>query len=205
MPRAGLTTGIVVREGADLADAIGYDSLTLTALASRLGVAVPSLYKHVGSLDDLRRGVALMAIRELGDVLRTALQEVDQRPQVAPTGEGQARGSEIHALAAAYRGYALEHPGRYAATVRATPPGDRALQEASDGALRVVFELLAANGLRDDDLVHAARSLRAALHGFATLEAADGFGLAQSVESSFEWMVDAFSDGLAARATRARG
>ena len=37
MPRAGLSTTIVIGEAADLADEIGYDALTLTALAARLG------------------------------------------------------------------------------------------------------------------------------------------------------------------------
>lgn len=196
MPRAGLTGPIVIREAADLADEVGYDDLTLTALAARLDVAVPSLYKHVESLDELRRGVALTAIDELGAALRAALHETD---------EGQPHEGGLHAVAVAYRRFALEHPGRYAATVRAAPPGDQELGESSHRAMKAVFDLLAAHGLRDEDLVHAARSLRAALHGFASLEAADGFGLAQSVESSFEWMVEAFSDGLAARAARARG
>jgi AcrR family transcriptional regulator len=193
MPRAGLSTAIVVREAADLADEIGYDALTLTAVASRLNVAVPSLYKHVGSLDDLRRGVALMAIEELASAMRGA---VDGR-------DGHASGSRLRAVAIAYRRYALDHPGRYAATVRAAPASDRELRAASDGAVRIVLDLLEANGLRGDDLVHAARGLRAALHGFASLETVDGFGLPQDAERSFEWTVRHFEDGLGSATSRA--
>ena len=204
MPRAGLTTPIVVREAADLADEIGYDALTLTALASRLNVAVPSLYKHVGGLDDLRRSVALMAVGELGSVIRAALHDNDaRRERSGPTGDQRAHENDLHALATAYRRYALDHPGRYAATVRAAPAGDREFQTASDATLRTVFDVLEASGLRGDDVVHAARSLRAALHGFASLEAAGGFGLPQDVGESFEWMVETFEDGLAARFDRA--
>ena len=203
MPRVGLTSSIVIREAADLADEIGYDALTLTALASRLNVAVPSLYKHVAGLDDLRRGVALMAVEELGGVLRAATDEGGAEGEHAgPTGDEGRPGRDLRALATAYRRYALDHPGRYAATVRAAPAGDRELQAASDATLRTVFELLEASGLRGDDVVHAARSLRAALHGFASLEAAGGFGLPQVVERSFEWMVEAFEDGLKARLDR---
>ena len=188
MPRAGLTTAIVVSEAADLADEIGYDALTLTALAARLKVAVPSLYKHVGSLEDLRRGVALMAIGELGSAMQQA------------RAGGADPASDIRALATAYRRYALDHPGRYAATVRAATGDDRESQAVTDATLRPAFEVLEDNGLHGDDLVHAARSLRAALHGFAALEAAGGFGLPQDVERSFEWLVDNFERGLAARA-----
>ncbi|MEX1343666.1 MAG: TetR/AcrR family transcriptional regulator [Candidatus Limnocylindrales bacterium] len=187
MPRAGLSTDIVVHEAADLADEIGYDALTLTALATRLNVAVPSLYKHVGGLDALRRQVALLAVEELGSAMRAA------------GGERRAARDDLRALAAAYRRYALEHPGRYAATVRAAPAGDVELLAASDAAVGVVLDALGTYGLAGDDLVHAARSLRAALHGFASLESAGGFGLPQDVERSFEWMVEAFEGGLLAR------
>ncbi len=186
MPRAGLTTSIVVHEAADLADEIGYDDLTLTALASRLNVAVPSLYKHVENLDDLRRGVAIMAIDELGSAMRAALRDTD-----AVSGR-----SNLARLAAAYRRYALGHPGRYAATVRAAPAGDREFEAASDATVEAVFDVLRSMGLRGDDLVHAARGLRAMLHGFATLEAGGGFGLPQHVERSFEWSVETFTKGI---------
>ena len=175
-----------MRAAADLADEIGYDALTLTALASRLKVAVPSLYKHVGSLDDLRRGVALVAIEGLTSAMRGAVDE----------GHGRGSGTDLNALATAYRRYVLDHPGRYAATVRAAPAGDPELRAASDAAVRVVLDVLETYGLRGDDLIHAARGLRAALHGFASLETAGGFGLPQTVERSFGWMVENFEGGL---------
>ena len=189
MPRAGLTTAVVVREAADLADEIGYDALTLTAVATRLKVAVPSLYKHVGGLDDLRRGVALMAIAELGSAMSAAIADD--------------AGRDLQALATAYRRYALDHPGRYAATVRAAPADDPELRAAGEATLRPVFEVLGRRGLAGDDIVHAARSLRAALHGYASLETAGGFGLPQDVDRSFEWMLANFEDGLAAQVARA--
>ena len=197
MPRAGLDPQVVVRAAADLADEIGYDALTLTAVASRLNVAVPSLYKHVRSLNDLRRGIALMAVEELGIAMGAAVEEAQAR-RGASNGAGDAgeATSDIEALAVAYRRYALDHPGRYAATVRAAPADDRELRAASDATVRIALDVLEARGLRGDDLVHGARAMRAALHGFADLEGAGGFGLPQEVDRSFEWMVRTFEDGL---------
>src|SRR5690606_16522797 len=65
----------------------------------RAGVAVPSLYKHVESLDALRAEVALVAVRELTDRMRRAA-------------VGRARGEALRALARACRAYVREHPGR---------------------------------------------------------------------------------------------
>jgi AcrR family transcriptional regulator len=46
MPRVGLTHERVVAEAAVVADEVGLESLTLAAVAKRVGVAIPSLYKH---------------------------------------------------------------------------------------------------------------------------------------------------------------
>ena len=184
MPRAGLTPSIVVARGADLADEIGFDKLTLAALASRLGVAVPSLYKHVGGLDALRRGIAILALGELAEAMAGAL---DHATAV------RGGGAHVRALAGAYRAYATAHPGRYAATLRAAPPGDAEHSAAGDAILRIVFAVLAERGLAGDDAVDATRALRAALHGFVALEAAGGFGLPQDVERSFARLVDAMN------------
>jgi AcrR family transcriptional regulator len=54
----GLSAEKVVAAAADLVDRDGYDALILASLADELGVRVPSLYKHVGGLDDLQRRVA---------------------------------------------------------------------------------------------------------------------------------------------------
>ena len=65
VPRAGLSRAAVVELGAQVADETGADRLTLAGVAARAGVRLPSLYKHVGGLDDLQRGVAVQALGEL--------------------------------------------------------------------------------------------------------------------------------------------
>ena len=69
MPRAGLTQTRVVEEGERIADEVGWSNLTIAALADRLGVRQPSLYKHIAGLDGLRRGIAMRAKGELAGVL----------------------------------------------------------------------------------------------------------------------------------------
>nr|WP_274387673.1 TetR-like C-terminal domain-containing protein [Salsipaludibacter albus] len=101
-------------------------------------------------------------------------------------------------MARAYRAYAVEHPGRYAATVRAPGPDDVALRAASDAVLSTVLAVLGDLGLTGDDAVDAARAVRSALHGFVTLEAAGGFGLPRDVDRSFTSLVDTLHRGLLA-------
>jgi AcrR family transcriptional regulator len=183
VPRAGLTTDAVVSEAARLADELGYDGLTLAAVAERFGVKQPSLYKHVDGVDGVRRRLAALAVRELGSSLGDAA-------------VGRARADALRAMAAAYRGYARRHPGRYAATVRADPENDE-LQAASENVLRVLNAVLAGYGIRGDDAIDAARTVRSALHGFVVLEQSGGFGLPRDIDRSFVRMVDALDVALA--------
>jgi AcrR family transcriptional regulator len=183
VPRAGLSAAAVVRAAADLADADGLHALTLASIAASVGVRTPSLYNHVGGLDDVRRRIALVGLRELGEALRDAA-------------VGRAGDDALTALAHAYRAYARAHPGRYAATQRAPAGADDELIDAARGAVDVVLAILRGYGLEGDDAIHAARAVRSALHGFVALETGGGFGLRVDLDESFDRMVAALARGL---------
>ncbi|MEV4641980.1 WHG domain-containing protein [Actinoplanes sp. NPDC049548] len=185
MPRAGLAQATVVAAGAALADEIGFAGLTMGLLAERVGVKTPSLYKHVASLEALQRSIALQAKRELGDVLARAA-------------AGKSGPTAVRAYADAWRRWALDHPGRYAATVRAptTDADDEEDRRVANESLQVMYDVVAGFGLRGTRALDAARVLRSALHGFATLESAGGFGLPRDVDRSFSFLVDTLIAGL---------
>ncbi|MEU7176331.1 TetR-like C-terminal domain-containing protein [Micromonospora tulbaghiae] len=176
MPRAGLTPATVVREAAALADEVGYEKLTLAALAARLGVALPSLYKHVRGVDALHQKLAVLATAEIADVLTAAA-------------AGRAGGDALRAVAAAYRAYARQHPGRYPAAQRAPDPADPDHLAAGERAVGAVRAILLGYGLDGDAATDAIRMFRAAVHGFVALEAAGGFGLPRDTDRSFDQMI----------------
>jgi AcrR family transcriptional regulator len=182
--RAGLTPGRIVDEAGALADEVGLSQLSFAALAARLGVKVPSLYKHVTGLDAVRQAMSVTAKSELAE-------------QLARAASGRARHDALHALADAYRGWAAEHPGRYESTLRAPLPDDPADVAASGRAIEVIFDALRGYGLAEDRLVDTTRMLRASLHGFVALEAAGGFALPVDVDRSFTRMVSAIAGSIA--------
>ncbi len=63
-------------------------------------------------------------------------------------------------------------------------------------------EAAAAAGLRGAAAVHATRALRAAVHGFAVLEQAGGFGRPVDVARSFDAMLDVLVAGIMATPAR---
>lgn len=183
MPRAGLSPQLIVDEAARLVDEAGRRPLTLSELAKRFGVAQPSLYKHVDSLDGLNRLLAVLVVREVGETMRRA-------------STGKAGAEAVSALAMAYRDYALAHPGRYPYVVRAPVPGDAALKAAAAEILSVLDDVFAGYGIEEPDTVDAARFVRSALHGFVSLELGGGFGLPHSADASFRRIVAAINRAL---------
>jgi len=183
VPRQGLDPARVVAAAADIADAEGLDAVTLARVAGELDVRPPSLYVHVAGLAALRRGIALLGVRELTAAMREAAL-------------GRSGPDALRAAAAAYRAYALEHPGRYAASVRAPEPGDAEHARAAAEAVEVLAAVLREWELEGDDAVHAIRGLRAALHGFAAVERLGGFALDVSVDESFDRLIATLAAGL---------
>jgi hypothetical protein len=108
---------------------------------------------------------------------------------------GQARGDAIVAVAHAYRNWALQHPGRYAAAQRVPTPGDTEAEAADWAAVEIIRDILAGYELQDDDAIDAIRALRAALHGFVTLEAT--FVHPASIDRSFDHLVQGLAAALA--------
>ena len=190
MPRAGLTPAIVVDEAARLADEVGLDRLTLATLAQRLGVALPSLYKHVRGLDALVQKVSALATAELAAVL-------------AEAAAGRSRGDAVRSAAAAYRSYAHQFPGRYQAGQRVPDPNDPAHVAAGERGVGTLFAVLRGYGLDGDDAVDATRALRSALHGFVSLEQAGGFGLPVDVDRSYDQLVLSLDLALSSWPSRA--
>jgi len=183
VPRAGLTPSVVVAQARELADEAGFSQLTLAAVAQRLGVALPSLYKHVRGVEDLQRQIAAQGLRELADAVTRAT-------------AGKSRTTALRALADAYWEYAHAHPGSYAATLRAPSSDDTETALVATRLLDVVYAVLEGYGVTGEDAVDATRTLRALLHGFVALEAAGGFGMPNDVRQSFNRAVDAFDLSL---------
>ncbi|MFJ9540988.1 TetR/AcrR family transcriptional regulator [Streptomyces sp. NPDC101225] len=178
MARAGLTPDRIVVAAADLADEAGFENVSLSALARHFGVRDASLYAHVRNLQDLRTRMALLAGAEMIDRIAAAV-------------AGRAGKDALAAFAGAYREFALERPGRYAATQiridQSLVTGSPVLRRTAE----ITYGMLRAYGLEEPDLTDAVRLLRSTFHGYCALEAAGGFGAPRDVRASWDKAVDA--------------
>jgi AcrR family transcriptional regulator len=176
----------VVEVSIALADAHGFEAVTLASVADQLGIRIPSLYNHVSGLAGLRYAMTLWGVRQLGEHMRRAA-------------VGKAGDDALISLAHAYRAFAHAHPGIYPATQRAPTPDEPDLAAASGEVVEIVLAVLSPYGFSPDGGLHMIRGLRSLLHGFVDLEIRGGFGLALDRDESFRQLVQLYIEGLQAR------
>ncbi|MGW7486262.1 TetR/AcrR family transcriptional regulator [Streptomyces sp. NPDC054786] len=188
MARVGLTTERLVQAGAELADEVGFDQATVSALARRFDVKVASLYSHLKNSHDLKTKIALLALSELADRAAAAL-------------AGRAGKDALAAFAHTYRDYARKHPGRYAAAQFRLDP-EAAAASAGGRHAQMTRAILRGYDLAEPDQTHAVRLLGSVFHGFVSLELAGGFShSAPDSQESWAWTLDRLDAMLRSRPT----
>jgi len=178
MARAGLTAERLTRAAAELSDEIGLERVTVAEVARRFGVKPASLYSHVQGSAALKTGVALIALEELAD-------------RAAEAVAGRSRYAALAALGNAYRTYAREHPGRFAA---AHLPLDHETASRSAGPRhsQMTRAILRGYDLGETEQAHAVRLIGSAFQGFVSLEASGGFSHSEpSSEESWDRIIEA--------------
>lgn len=178
MVRGQLSIAKITVAAADLADEIGFDKITISALARQFGIAVPSVYTHIRNMEDLRVKVAVLATSELADVIFDAV-------------AGRSNREALAAFARAYRDFALTHPGRYDASHIQLTEQQLADSAGHQRVFRVVNQVFQAYDLTGADLIDAVRFVRSTVHGFVSLDAHGGFGDPHAVEQSWQRAVEA--------------
>jgi len=167
----------IVAAGRDILEADGPPGLTMQAVATKVGVRPPSLYKHVKNRESL---VGLVA----GDALRDLRERLDGAD------------SDLAGLAHAFRAFAKESPQGYQLVFALGPDASRpdpaALAQTSQPILRVAADLVG-----EGDALEAARTITAWASGFVAMELAGAFRLGGDVNRAFDYGVKALTRGLA--------
>lgn len=181
--RVGIKPEAVIAAAADIADNGGWNEVTPSNVAARLGIKTPSLYNHISGLDDLRQKLAVHASRKLLDRLIDAA-------------VGQSGKAAIVQVGIAYVQFVREHPGMYEATYRIGMPRPPEYEQIAQDILRLLYRLLEPFRLTEEEAVHAIRGLRSLLHGFASLETVGGFRMAVDKDISLKRIIAHYIDGF---------
>lgn len=174
MPAPGRTTlADIVDAGRELLEAGGPPGLTMQAVAARVGVRAPSLYKRVRDRDALLQLVATATADDLADRVEAA-------------------DDTVAGLARTFRAFAHDRPEGFRLLLSAGPVADPAsLTRASAPVLRV------AGGLAGPDhTLEAARLVTAWVTGFVTMELAGAFRFEGDLDRAFEFGLERLTAAL---------
>ena len=79
-----VTRAEVIKTASDMADRNGLHNVSLKAIAENLGIRTPSLYNHIGSLDELLREIAHSGMRTMNEkMIRAMYMEMGRKPSEA--------------------------------------------------------------------------------------------------------------------------
>ncbi|MFD2466457.1 TetR/AcrR family transcriptional regulator [Amycolatopsis silviterrae] len=145
-----------------LAEGGGEDSVTLRAVARRIGIAAPSIYRHFADRDQILLAVVQEAFAELKDRIETELAKSD-RPD-----------ERLRAICTTYLGFALE---RYrilnaSRTAEMAPVAEPIGQDVFGLLVQAVQDCADAGLSRSTSAFSDATALWVGLHGLAELRPA---------------------------------
>lgn len=174
----------IVAAGRALLEEGGLDAVTMQAVADRVGVRAPSLYKRLDDRPALIAAIAGDVLEELGRALHPAFEAADPA-------------NAVRILADRYRAFAHGSPGAYqllfTRLLRAARPTAEANARASADLL-----VLAERLVGRERALEAARLLTAFVHGFVSMELAGAFRLGGDVDAAFRFAVETLIAGLTA-------
>lgn len=140
----------------------GAQTISLNAIAKRLGVSGPALYRYYAGRDELLNELVIDAYHDLRDALaRSAAGSAGvPRPE-----------QRMRDLAHAYRQWAREHPHRYELLFRPPFPGyDAHAEPLAEAASTVMLSALGVlDGDEADDVQYVVR-VWSCMHGIVSLE-----------------------------------
>jgi AcrR family transcriptional regulator len=179
----------IITAGRALLESEGLGGLSMQAVADRVGVRAPSLYKRIRGRDDLIRLVAEATVADLStrlDTVAVAAQAADPIDRLA-------------LLARAVRSFARANPAAY--RLLFSPPSEESsaspesIARSASAVLAVAAELAG-----PDDALDAARTVTAWTTGFIGMELAGGFRLGGDVDQAYEYGIARIAAALDRRA-----
>ena len=167
----------------ELLEAGGLPAVTMGAVAERVGVRGPSLYKRFSSRDALLAAMAEDAF-------------ADQERLFSAAVRGDDPAADMRRVADAYRTYAHRHPAAYSLLFAATSPEARPAVSAGARAAAPVLALTE-RLVGPERALEAARLLTAFAHGFVSMELSGAFRLGGDVEAAYRYGVATLIGALA--------
>jgi AcrR family transcriptional regulator len=165
-----------VAAGRALLEAGGLDAVTMQAVAERVSVRAPSLYKRLPNRAALIAAIGDAAVDDLAR-------------ELAPLSGDPDATSALRRIASAVRAFAAANPRAYELVFLRQPDASRPAVERTAAATAPVLSVVERMVGRERAL-DAARLVTAFTHGFVSMELNGTFRLGGDIDEAFRYGVD---------------
>ena len=180
--RARTSYDDIVAAGRELLEAGGLDAVTMLAVAERVGVRAPSLYKRFADRGALIGAIGTAALADLADAIEVPARDPDPA-------------TSLVRISAAFRAFAKRNPHAYELLFMNLPPGSRPPAELNASAAAPLLEVTE-RLVGPERSLEAARLVTAFAHGFVSMEISGAFRLGGDVDEAFRYGVTVLVDAL---------
>ena len=177
------TKELVIQTASEIADRDGLSGVSLKAVAAALQIRTPSLYNHIGSLEELLREVAHAGMREMNRLMVEAA--------VGISGDGA-----IKAVGRAYLRFMIAHPGVYETIQWASWHQSSQTKQLLADYHALLEKLVLSFGLRAGELQPAAALLEGFLHGYTTMQLGRALSAPETAEEALSSALEVILLGI---------
>lgn len=183
MARMGLDKNAIIYRAAQLANDVGLENITLKALANDLNIQPPSLYNHIGGLEDLKKELMFYGWHQVEE-------------QIIGAVAGISGYDAIEIICRTFLEYTTTNPGIFNAMLWYNKFENDESQNATTKIFSVAFKILSSLNISQENSEHLIRTFRSFLEGFALLVNHNAFGNPISINDSFELSLKVLIAGL---------
>lgn len=177
----------IVTAARSILETDGLEAVSMQAVADRVGVRAPSLYKHVADRSALIRAVTDAVAADLAAALRVPRPSGDPR-------------DDLRSIARRYRTFVRANPAGYGLLFRPLGrdelPDDATLAALGEPIIAAIEHVTGEGGG-----LEAARTFVAWAHGFTSLEGAGGFRLGGDLDAAYERGIELILAGISGSAS----
>jgi len=169
----------IIEIAIDIANKKGLENVTIANLSQAFKVKSPSMYKHIESLGSLIDELGILCLENLINIIRSEC-------------FGLSGDQAILQFFNSSRTYALNNPGLYQAMQKTHLHRSKEYQSLAVTLISLISKLLSPYKIKNDEIIHVIRYLRALIHGFIDLEIKNGFGLPEKINESYAMAASGF-------------
>jgi len=173
----------IVETASGLIEQGGVENLSLSKLASQLGIKAPSLYRHIASKEALLQAVIELTYLRLFDAYDIALASADEEPV-----------DQLIKLSQAHREFAHANPNTYMLAYSTPDPEFPADPDMLlERAITIQQIMMQISG--EENSLKALRGVLALIHGFISLELNGQFRRGGDLSETFGAIILAYLQG----------